>query len=121
MSDFFSTRLKLLRGDRNKAEFSRFLGIPAPMYHRYELGQVPKQENLRVISDRCGVTIDWLLGAGHLEKTAEVREPPAAYPAPADRPADHADTSRLDEVVARLDKMQTQIDTVIRLLGHRLK
>lgn len=61
MSDFFSRRLQSLRGDRNKAEFARFLGIPAPMYHRYELGQVPKNENLRVIADKCGVTVDWLL------------------------------------------------------------
>jgi transcriptional regulator with XRE-family HTH domain len=61
MSDYFSERLKSLRGDRNKAEFARFLGIPAPMYHRYELGQIPKNENLRVIADKCGVTVDSLL------------------------------------------------------------
>jgi transcriptional regulator with XRE-family HTH domain len=60
--DFFSERLKTLRKDSNKAEFSRFLGIPAPMYHRYEQGQIPKEGNLRVIANRCGVTIDWLLG-----------------------------------------------------------
>jgi transcriptional regulator with XRE-family HTH domain len=62
VSDLFSERLKSLRGDRNKAEFARVLGIPAPMYHRYEDGQVPKENNLRVIAERCGVTIDWLLG-----------------------------------------------------------
>jgi hypothetical protein len=32
-----------------------------------------------------------------------------------------ADASRLDEVLNRLDKTQAQIDTVLRLLGHRLK
>lgn len=58
----FSKRLKTLRGDRNKAKFSKELGIPAPMYQRYELGQIPKENNLRVIADKCGVTIDWLLG-----------------------------------------------------------
>ena len=77
--------------------------------------------NSKSYACRCGVTIDWLLGAGHLEKTAEVSETPAAYPARAGSLAESADASRLDEVVARLDKMQTQIDTVIRLLGHRLK
>ncbi len=65
--------------------------------------------------------MEWLLGMDHFDETNQVREPPAAYSAPADRPTDRADASRLDEVVARLDKMQTQIDTVIRLLGHRLK
>lgn len=68
MSDFFSDRLRELRGNRNKAEFARFLGIPAPMYHRYELGQVPKEDNLRVISKRCQVTVDWLLGLEDGEK-----------------------------------------------------
>ncbi len=64
MSELFSERLRLLRGARTKAEFSRELGIPAPMYHRYEAGQVPKETNLRVIADRGGVTVDWLLGRG---------------------------------------------------------
>ncbi len=62
MSEFFTERLKKLRGNKNKAVFSRELGIPAPMYHRYENGQVPKENNLRVIADHCGVTVDWLLG-----------------------------------------------------------
>jgi hypothetical protein len=42
------------------------------MYHRYELGQVPKNENLRVIAEHCGVTVDWLLG---LDNTAPMRYP----------------------------------------------
>ena len=32
------------------------------MYLRYERGQVPKEKNLRVIAEGCGVTVDWLLG-----------------------------------------------------------
>jgi len=61
MSNFFSERLKSLRGARKPAEFARFLGIPAPMYHRYEKGQIPKESNLRVIAEKCGVTLDSLL------------------------------------------------------------
>lgn len=61
MSDLFQDRLKKLRGDRNKAQFSRFLGIPPPMYHRYEEGQIPNTDNLRVIAERCKVSVDWLL------------------------------------------------------------
>jgi len=119
MSDLFSTRLKSLRGDRNKAEFSRFLGIPAPMYHRYELGQVPKQENLRVISDKCGVSIDWLLGSDHADETAEVRETPATYSAPSGHTTDCS--ASLDAIMARLDKLDTQFDTLVRLLGASMK
>ena len=61
MCNNFQERLKHLRKNRNKAEFARFLGIPAPMYHRYELGQIPKEDNLRIISERLNVSIDWLL------------------------------------------------------------
>jgi transcriptional regulator with XRE-family HTH domain len=60
----FSEILQSLRIAKamNKAEFARYLNIPAPMYNRYENGQVPKECNLRVIADRCGVTVDYLLG-----------------------------------------------------------
>lgn len=75
MSDLFSTRLKLLRGSRSKAVFSRFLGIPAPMYHRYEDGQIPKSDNLRVIAAKCNTTVDWLLGG-----KAEGIQPPGSEP-----------------------------------------
>jgi len=62
VSELFAARLKELRGNRSKAEFARDLGIPAPMYHRYETGQVPKSDNLRVIATKCDTTVDWLLG-----------------------------------------------------------
>jgi len=62
MSDFFASRLRLLRGKQSKAEFARLLGIPPPMYHRYEGGQVPKSGNLQVIAAKCNTTVDWLLG-----------------------------------------------------------
>ena len=61
MSNYFSERLRSLRGARKPAEFARFLGIPAPMYHRYENGQIPKENNLRVIAEKCGVTVGSLL------------------------------------------------------------
>lgn len=58
----FAVRLRQLRGTRNCAEFARFLGIKAPVYHRYEQGRIPKSDNLSVIADKCGVPVDWLLG-----------------------------------------------------------
>lgn len=61
-SNSFSVRIRSLRGDRKKADFARFLGIPAPVYQRYEAGRVPSSDNLSVISSRCGVSVDWLLG-----------------------------------------------------------
>ena len=61
MGNFFAERLKSLRGAQTPAAFARFLGIPPPMYHRYEKGQIPKEANLRVIAEKCGVTVDSLL------------------------------------------------------------
>ena len=123
MSDFFSARLKTLRGDRNKAAFSRFLGIPAPMYHRYERGQVPQKDNLRVISEKCGVTIDWLLGEG--EASGSSPPPPPAttcrYPESCDLEREFSQVrDELTSVDARLSAMMAQLETVTRLLGVAL-
>lgn len=89
----FAANLLKLRGDRNRAEFARFLGIPAPMYHRYEGGQTPKSDNLRVIAERCGVTVDWLLtGNG---------APPPATGAPATPRAVAADRPLATPAICR--------------------
>jgi transcriptional regulator with XRE-family HTH domain len=120
MSNLFSDNLKRLRGPLKKAAFARYLGVSAPDYQRYENGRMPRADVLSAISSRLKISVEQLISCpvtDHSDETAEVREPPAAYSAP----AESADASRLDEVVARLDKMQTQIDTVLRLLGHRLK
>lgn len=61
MSNDFSSRLVFLLGTKKKAEFARELGIPAPMYHRYENGQIPQYDNLRVISAKTGKSVEWLL------------------------------------------------------------
>ena len=148
MSDFFSARLKALRGTRSKAEFARLIGVPAPMYHRYELGQVPKSHYLQVIADRCGVTIESLLGdspalaapasgqqphhPGHAPPGSahalHVREHPPGYGA---APALPLQTScripancdlphELADVKAQLATLSAQVDTLTRLLGAAL-
>ena len=61
MSKLFSDRLKELRGNQSKADFARLLGIPAPMYHRYENGQIPQYDNLRVIAKHGKRSVEWLL------------------------------------------------------------
>ena len=144
MSDYFSDRLKELRGARSKAEFARFIGVPAPMYHRYELGQVPKSHYLQVIADRCGVTIEWLLGTApglalHAScstpatslrdgPTPSYRSAHAAPPQPLCRyPADcdlvqelSAQRHAQADVQAQLVTLSTQVETLTRLLGATL-
>jgi transcriptional regulator with XRE-family HTH domain len=132
MSDLiFSARLRSLRGTRTKAEFARFLGVPPPMYHRYELGQVPKSSNLKVIADRCGVTIDALIGINpddqlHPGQAAPAPPPatlalaPPATPQPCRYPADCDLDKRLSAMETDLATMRIQNDTLIRLLGGTL-
>lgn len=104
MSDLFSARLKSLRGERNKAEFARILGIPAPMYHRYELGQVPKTDNLQVIADKCGVSIDWLLNGSV--------DPPG-------KPSGGIDwRSRAESAEKKLEKLRAAIKNFNKVVEH---
>jgi transcriptional regulator with XRE-family HTH domain len=61
-SQVFTKRLLSLRENRKKSDFARFLGIKSQVYQRYEEGRVPRHDILSVIAERCGVTVDWLLG-----------------------------------------------------------
>ncbi len=44
------------------------------MYHRYELGQMPKEDKLCLISETCGVSLDWLLTGNPGVTAAELRD-----------------------------------------------
>lgn len=123
MSNFFGDRLRTLRGTRTKAAFARMLGIPAPMYHRYETGQIPKHEKLEVIATHCGVTIDWLLASNAAEAPV-VAEDRAPYPAPAGTcryPADCDLQKELADVKQSLADMKGQMSTLLGLLGAPLR
>lgn len=120
----FSERLIGLRGLRKKAEFARFLGIPAPMYHRYESGQVPKEANLRVISERCGVTIDWLLNrTGGLAMREDNRPYPMAEAAsaPVMPPAQQLDAAaEMRDIRARIARIEAELSQITQMLGAAL-
>jgi len=71
----FSERLKLarMRLGLNGAKMADFLGVSQPVYSRYENGRIPEINVLAVISQRCRVTLDWLLGLDELQlKTTEL-------------------------------------------------
>jgi transcriptional regulator with XRE-family HTH domain len=80
-ADIFSERLKACRGERSKADFSRILGVSAQNYQRYEAGRIPDADVLLAISNRCGVTVGWLLGSEACQANSTLREPPAQYAA----------------------------------------
>lgn len=84
--NLFLSRLRELRGSRSKAAFARFLGLKPPVYQNYENGRVPSPDNLSLIAQKCGTTVDWLLGRqdgkpGQSNLTM-VRECPARYGSP---------------------------------------
>jgi hypothetical protein len=61
-AEIFSERLRMLRKSRKKIDFARFLNTSPQNYGRYENGRIPDTVTLGDIANRCGVTIDWLLG-----------------------------------------------------------
>jgi len=123
---FFLARLKELRGTRSKAAFSRHVGIDPAVYQRYENGRVPRYDVLSAIADKCGVTVDWLLGrdleraqAIHLRavSTATAVYPESAPPKAAvrDAPAPGARAGPACDV-DRLAAIEKDLDTIKSLL-----
>jgi transcriptional regulator with XRE-family HTH domain len=73
-SDFFSGRLRQLRGSKSQEDFARELGLKSQQtYRNYEAGRVPKVAVLQRIAQHCGVTVEWLVGPERA-KDSPVRE-----------------------------------------------
>lgn len=139
----FSDRLRILRNGRKKAAFAEFLGTSPQNYGRYESGRLPDAVTLQHISNRCGVTLDWLLGREPLgERPGKPEAPSAALeervdadgamsqaapaacriPADCDLPARLASLeTAVSAVQGDLSAMRSQLDTLTRLLGGALR
>jgi transcriptional regulator with XRE-family HTH domain len=58
-------RIRLLRDsvpDRTQADFARLLGVSRGAVGNWELGQGIKRENLVLVSQKTGASLDWLMG-----------------------------------------------------------
>ena len=58
-------RIRLLREsvpDRTQADFARLLGVSRGAVGNWELGQGIKRENLVLVSQKTGASLDWLMG-----------------------------------------------------------
>ena len=147
-SFIFAERLKALRGSQSKSEFARLIGVSPPVYQRYEEGRVPRANILSVIAERCGVSIESLLGdspdlaapasgqqthhPGHAPKVSahalHVREHPPGYCAASAAPlqatcripASCDLPHELADVKAQLATLSAQVETLTRLLGATL-
>jgi transcriptional regulator with XRE-family HTH domain len=73
----FVERLVALRNGRSKADFARFLGLPAPVYQRYEEGRIPSADNLTVIATKCAVSVDYLLGRAEASGWPDIGSQPS--------------------------------------------
>ena len=76
----FAYRLKELRAGRNSKEFAAMIGIGAGTLSQYERGlSLPTPRIVALISERLGITVEWLLhGIGSEQKTSDVAFEPAA-------------------------------------------
>jgi transcriptional regulator with XRE-family HTH domain len=128
LSQGFAGRLRALRGDRSKSAFARALGIANPStYQNYEAGRIPDAQVVQTIATQCGVSIAWLLSgegpppAGLAPGAAlQLRERGVDYPAAG---ASQPPLCRFPadcDMVARLDRMETQMQTLVQLLGATL-
>ena len=98
----------------NKANIALFLGISPQNYGRYEAGRIPDAVTLSVIADRCGVTVDWLLGrdpsplpSASSAPPREIspsrsREAPAPYAADPSIPAIEDRLATIEQLLLRL-------------------
>jgi transcriptional regulator with XRE-family HTH domain len=112
-AEIFSERLKTCRGKRSKADFSRFLGVSAQNYQRYESGRIPDADILLQIANRSGVPVGWLLGSENEPPVSAVREPAAQYLAqPPDRCRYPADCN----LPERLSAIESELSDVRKLL-----
>ena len=59
----FRERFNMLRGDMTQKQFAEFLGFSRPTVALYESGErIPDAIALKTISEKCGVSSDYLLG-----------------------------------------------------------
>lgn len=59
----FRERFNMLRGAMTQKQFAELLGFSRPTVALYESGErIPDAIALKTIAEKCGVSVDWLLG-----------------------------------------------------------
>lgn len=115
----FRERLLELQGDRSNVAFAEFLGLSRATMGFYLAGErIPDALGIRDISQKCGVSADWLLGI------------PGSAKNPAANAAGSGSLGLTDEVLSLLHSMQDfkentesdkdveRIDQQQRLISH---
>jgi hypothetical protein len=76
----FGLRMQVIRGKRSPTECARNWGIKPSYIYRYEDGStMPGGEILKLIAEREGINLNWLLGLdeGPIYRGSMTRPPPA--------------------------------------------
>ena len=63
MQETFMRRFEQLKGERSDSAFAGDIGMSPASVYQYLIGKrFPTAEALKEIADKCGVTMDWLVG-----------------------------------------------------------
>ena len=63
MQETIMRRLEKIKGDKSDSDFAVFLGMSGGTVYQYLVGRrFPSVAALAQIADKCGVTVDWLIG-----------------------------------------------------------
>jgi len=121
MRNIFSERLRTLRAQKDMTSLAMadFLEFSQPVYSRYENGRVPDVNTVAAIAERCGVTVDWLLGRADAQRPVAPAPLASASGVEGCRCPSGVD-ERLDAMEQTLAKMAGQLETVTGLLGNAL-
>ncbi len=104
--NFFSQRLKEIRGPRTQREMASLLGWKQPLWERYESGRVcnPGIDVLLHICSTLMVSSDWLLGLS--ENQQQACAPPVGPSCPDCRRRDE----QIDELFSQLRVMRSEVE-----------
>ena len=69
MQESFMRRFEQLKGEKSDIEFAEALEMPYGTVYQYFVGRrFPSVSALKQIAEKCGVTIDWLVGKDDREE-----------------------------------------------------
>lgn len=125
-SDFFS-RLDALRRTKHEkiVDVARICGISPPAVQGWKNGKMPTIDNLRLLAQHYGVTVDWLVAgrddATHQRETSSTRHPdgthsdavvrevgPPYIPFPSEWPGS-AELKRIDTRLANIERLLVKL------------
>ena len=106
-----ASRLKQVRGRRSAKEFATLIGCSMQTVYRYEWGvRTPDMDFLQTVSDKTGVSLDWLLGTDSQEDTPATNADQEHHLAKKQNSSHRISCPRCTELEHRLEKAEAKLD-----------